>query len=138
MAKRYDDLDLLSAMAGTAGALEVAGRYAWGGFRSVGRHVRRVGGPARRTARGDAWRAGRRAATAVRVLRGTAPVERRAPMDILGALAAAGVMGAVTVVGIRFISRGLVAGQEVPPPAPAHREAAEVPSPSAGPVASHR
>jgi hypothetical protein len=137
MAKRYDELDLLSSLAGTVGALEVAGRYAWGGVLAVRRHTRSVAGPARRTARRDAWRVGRQAATAVRVLRGTAPVERRGPVDVIGALGAAAVMGAVTVVGLRYIARGLVTGQPETPPA--DPEVANVPpAPAPSPVNSRR
>lgn len=124
MTKQYDDIDLLGAVAGTVGALEVAGRYAWGGFQAVGRHVRWVGGPARRAARHDARLAGRRAVAAMRVRRGTARVPSRGPMDVIGPLAAAAVTGVVTVVGIRYISRGLVGGEPVPPPAPPDPEAA--------------
>jgi hypothetical protein len=121
MRRRNEDLDLVSAVAGTAGALEVAGRYLLGGVRTVRRRVRRTVKHARHISRSDATRAGRRAVTAVQVLRGTIPEHRVRPVSMLGAATAGVVFGIVTAFGIRAVTRVLVSGGPVVKPVPEQR-----------------
>jgi hypothetical protein len=116
MRTRYDDLDMVSAVAGTAGALGVAGRYAVGGVRTARRRIGRSADRSRRRARSDAVRVGQRAVTAMRVLRGTTPARRVRPVDVVGAATAGVVLAVVTALGIRAVTKILVAGS----PAPRH------------------
>lgn len=110
MRRRHEELDLVSAAAGTTGALAVAGRYLLGGVGTVRRRVRRTARQARRMSRSDAARAARRAVIAARVLRGTVPERHTRPVGLLGAATAGVVFGVVTAVGIRAVTRILITG----------------------------
>jgi hypothetical protein len=118
MRRRNEELDLVSAVAGTAGALEVAGRYLLGGVRTARRRIGRTVKHARHLSHSDATRAGMRAVTAVQVLRGTIPERRVRPVSMLGAATAGVVFGVVTAFGIRAVTRVLVSGGPVVTPAP--------------------
>lgn len=118
MRRGHEDLDLVSAAAGTTGALTVAGRYLLGGVGTARRRIGRSARYARRISRSDATRAGRRAVTAVRVLRGTVPERHTRPVNLLGAATAGVVFGIVTALGIRAVTRILVSGTPSAAPAP--------------------
>ena len=98
MAKEYDTVDLVSAAAGTVGALSVAARYATGGIRAANRRLRRTGIQMRHHSHGEARRAARRAVGAVAVLRGTTPPVRHRGLELFGVGAAGAVLGALAVI----------------------------------------
>ncbi len=98
MAKEYDTVDLVSAAAGTVGALSVAVRYATGGIRAASRRLRRTGTHVSHHSHGEARRVARRAVGAVAVLRGTTPPVRHRGLELFGVGAAGAVLGALAVI----------------------------------------
>jgi hypothetical protein len=105
-------MDLTSAVAGTLGALAVAGRYAAGGVGTVRARLRRAGLVARAQGRRDAQRTARRAVVALRILRGPPqPPPVRQPVTLAAVAVAGAALGAVVVVQVwHLVLRRAAAG----------------------------
>jgi hypothetical protein len=98
---RRNEASLRAAIAGTVGALELAAGYAAGAVAIAGGRVGRAG----TNAAGRAWhltgRAGHRANSALRVLRGAPPPTRRRPLEFVGAALVGSTLGVATAIGVR-------------------------------------
>jgi hypothetical protein len=123
MSRQQDAMELTSAVAGTLGALGVAGRYAAGGVGTVRARLRRAGLVARAQGRRDAERTARRAVVALRILRGPPepPPVRQRPFALAAVAVAGAALGAVVVVEVwHLLLRRAAAGTppEAVPPEP--------------------